>query len=163
MLGPHLVQRFRDERGPDKGACGADEHGRRGKGEPLGDDHGAEVQFLTHQEVGPPSGAEREAAGCPLARDAAAKAVTDGAHVPLHMERVQRKPLWRQTKIRTCGEGGEPKGLDLRDDPRPSRKGDGVASGFRRAGDPDEWFQVASPTRECEENAHGGGPCSSTT
>ena len=104
----------------------------------------AEVQLFAHKEIWLPVGAEREEIGRSPARDATAEPITHRPHVPLDIDCRQRKALRGEADIRSCHEGGEPKGLDLRDHPGPTRKGDRVAHSLRRAGDRDERLQVTA-------------------
>lgn len=58
--------------------------------ERLGGDHGAEVELLAHQHVGPPGAAERQHGGRSLAADAAHEVVADRPHVSFQVDGRQR-------------------------------------------------------------------------
>jgi len=157
VLGADFVQRSGDEGRADEVPACVDLQRRMGERESLGDDHRAEVELLTHKEVGPPPVAQRKDIGGSLAGDAAAEADTDVAHVLLQIGLDQRQPLRREADIRSGRECGEPEGLDLRDHPGTAHEGHTVTRRLSRASDGDERLQVTAATREGEEKSPVAG------
>ncbi len=131
------------------------EHGRVRHAEALGGDGGAEVDLVSHDDVGRPGATDRDERVGSLARDAAGERRPDRARLTLGVDGEQRQALLRRQQAGSAGgECREPGRLDRRDHPLLTRERDDVTGPLGRAGNRDERQEVTRAAGEGEQNPH---------